>query len=102
MNKDDKSPFRKGVLEGRVALVTGGGSGIGLEISRQLGLHGARVVISGRRKPVLENACSLLANQGISTHYVQVRIGHAQDMYLNVNVLPVSGVFSTSDCYCPR
>jgi peroxisomal 2,4-dienoyl-CoA reductase len=71
MDKDDKSPFRTDVLEGRVALVTGGGSGIGLEISKQLGLHGARVVISGRRKPVLENACSLLSNQGISTHYVQ-------------------------------
>jgi NAD(P)-dependent dehydrogenase (short-subunit alcohol dehydrogenase family) len=30
----------------RVALVTGGGSGIGFEVARQLGLHGAKVRLS--------------------------------------------------------
>ena len=34
------SPFKPTTLAGKVALVTGGGSGIGLEITRQLGgLH---------------------------------------------------------------
>ena len=33
------SPFLPTVLAGKVALVTGGGSGIGLEIVRQLGAH---------------------------------------------------------------
>ena len=32
-----ESPFKSTVLAGRVALVTGGGSGIGLEVTRQLG-----------------------------------------------------------------
>jgi peroxisomal 2,4-dienoyl-CoA reductase len=55
------SPFNDSILSHRVALVTGGGSGIGLEITRQLGLHGATVVISGRRDHVLGAACSSLS-----------------------------------------
>ena len=38
------------------ALVTGGGTGIGMESARVLVEHGARVVVSGRRADVLERA----------------------------------------------
>ena len=69
----DESPFKPSVLAGRVALITGGGSGIGLEITRQLGLHGAKVVISGRREAVLKEACRQLGAEGIDAHFVQVR-----------------------------
>ncbi|MDE2437433.1 MAG: SDR family oxidoreductase [Sphingomonadales bacterium] len=47
-------------LEGKVALVTGGGSGIGLAIARCLRLAGARVIIAGRRVDVLESAAAEL------------------------------------------
>ncbi|KAJ7366626.1 NAD(P)-binding protein [Mycena albidolilacea] len=41
-------------LTGLVALVTGGGTGIGLMISRGLAANGAKVYITGRRKSVLD------------------------------------------------
>lgn len=68
------SPFRSDLLAGRVALITGGSSGIGLEIARQLGLHGAKVVISGRRQNVLNDACQDLEKDGVTAHGVQVRL----------------------------
>ncbi|XVF68381.1 hypothetical protein PTKIN_Ptkin10aG0201100 [Pterospermum kingtungense] len=60
-----ESPFKADILKGKVALVTGGGSGIGYEISLQLGKHGASIAIMGRRKPVLNSAVAALHSLGI-------------------------------------
>ncbi|GMP71115.1 hypothetical protein CsSME_00029657 [Camellia sinensis var. sinensis] len=60
-----ESPFKADILKGKVALLTGGGSGIGYEISTQLGKHGASIAIMGRRKNVLDSAVSALRSLGI-------------------------------------
>ena len=48
--------FADGVLEGRVALVTGGGTNLGKAAALELARCGARVVIAGRREDVLREA----------------------------------------------
>lgn len=62
---ESRSPFKSDILKGKVALLTGGGSGIGLELSTQFGKHGASVAIMGRRKSVLDSAVSYLQSFGI-------------------------------------
>jgi citronellol/citronellal dehydrogenase len=52
--------FQKDLFSGKVALVTGGGSGIGLEIARQLLHLGAEVYIAGRKQERLEKAMTEL------------------------------------------
>jgi peroxisomal 2,4-dienoyl-CoA reductase len=51
-----KSVFRADALEGKVAFVTGGGSGICNGIARAMMLHGADVTIVGRKADRLEAA----------------------------------------------
>ena len=44
----------QGILAGKLALVTGGGRGIGAAIARALATIGARVIVCGRSKPDLD------------------------------------------------
>jgi len=53
---DSQQIFRPGIFDGQVALVTGGGSGIGLTTARELARLGARVAICGRTEGKLEAA----------------------------------------------
>ena len=57
-------------LKGRTALVTGGSSGLGLQIAEALGSQGAKVIISSRKAEALEAAQAHLASLGIDASWI--------------------------------
>jgi citronellol/citronellal dehydrogenase len=62
------SIFRQGLFDGQVAIITGGGSGIGLAIAHTLGELGAKVAICGRKQEKLDLAKAELESHGVRVH----------------------------------
>jgi len=53
-------------LQGKLAIITGGGTGIGLGIAKAMLEAGAKVVLTGRREKVLQDA---VAELGLNSFY---------------------------------
>lgn len=66
-------------LAEKVALVTGGGTGIGRAIARVFSEEGARVAITGRRREPLEETLSMLDPKGKKAILIQGDVSQAQD-----------------------
>ncbi len=64
-------------LEGKVAVVTGGNSGIGLATAKRFHEEGARVVIAGRSQKTLDEAVKAI---GKGTVGVQADVSSAKDL----------------------
>lgn len=62
-------------FEGQIALVTGGGTGLGRAMSLRLGELGAKIVIAGRRQDVLDATAREIEARGTEclTHAVDIR-----------------------------
>ena len=65
--------FKEGIFSGQTALVTGGGSGIGFAIAKQLLQYGAEVYIASRKQSRLEQAAEQLGEYG-TCHSFQLDI----------------------------
>ena len=67
--------FRDDLFKDRVAIVTGGGSGIGVGITRELARLGATVVIASRKEDRIKTAAAgLTAELGRPIHGMQCDI----------------------------
>lgn len=72
-----QNPF---ALDGRVALVTGAGRGLGFEIARSLGHAGASVLLNGRDAATLAAAAARLQAEGIAASALPFDIADAAAM----------------------
>ena len=63
----------------RVAWITGGGSGIGLAGAQELAREGWTVVISGRRKDVLDEAVAGIVKDGGTVEAMVLDVSSATD-----------------------
>src|SRR5450759_3988906 len=73
MTTERSQLFSPSLLNGQVALVTGGGSGLGRETALELARCGARVVICGRREDPLLETVALDQRKLIEAHVCDVR-----------------------------
>lgn len=65
--------FRPGLLEGQVAVVSGGGSGLGRRTAVELAALGAQVVVCGRRAEPLEETVALCAEGRAAARVCDIR-----------------------------
>lgn len=98
-------------LEGKVAVVTGGNSGIGLATAKRLQQEGARVAISGRSKKTLDEAAKAIGNgvlaiQGdvakitdLDKLYTQVseKLGKIDVLFVNAGIAKFAPLAETSE-----
>jgi NAD(P)-dependent dehydrogenase (short-subunit alcohol dehydrogenase family) len=66
--------FEQSLLKDQVAVITGGGTGIGLAIATRLGSLGARIAIASRNAQHLEQGCAALSTAGIDALAVQLDV----------------------------
>lgn len=70
-------PDIRNEFSGRVAVVTGGGSGIGRAIAQRYGAAGGKVVVLGRREEPLKETVELIVGAGGSADFVSCDIRDA-------------------------
>lgn len=90
-----QSIFKPDLFSGKVALVTGGGSGMGRCIAHELATLGAEVVIAGRSLEKLEVVQKELTDIGASCHTAQLDI--REDALVDKLIADLVGTYGRID-----
>src|SRR6266513_4316179 len=72
-------------LEGKVAVVTGGNSGIGLATAKRFQEEGARVAIAGRSKKTLDEAVKTMGNGVVAVQADVAKLADVDKLYAEVS-----------------
>jgi NAD(P)-dependent dehydrogenase (short-subunit alcohol dehydrogenase family) len=72
-------------LDGKVAVVTGGNSGIGLATAKRLQEEGAKVAISGRSKQTLDEAVKTIGNGVLAVQADVAKLTDLDKLYAEVS-----------------
>lgn len=72
-------------LEGKVAVITGGNSGIGLATAKRFQEEGARVAISGRSTKTLDETVKALGNNLLAVQADVSKLGEIDKLYAEVS-----------------
>jgi NAD(P)-dependent dehydrogenase (short-subunit alcohol dehydrogenase family) len=99
-----------GFLAGKLALITGGGRGIGASIARALASAGARVVVCGRTKPDLDTVAHETGGMALvldlldrkRTDEVIASVGHVDVLVNNAGAAESASLERTSDAIWDR
>jgi NAD(P)-dependent dehydrogenase (short-subunit alcohol dehydrogenase family) len=71
-------------LEGKIALVTGGSSGIGLATAKQFVKEGATVYLTGRRRAELEEAVRVIGSSAVGVQGDISNLGDLDRLYAQI------------------
>ena len=72
-------------LEGKVAVITGGNSGIGLATAKRLQEEGAKVAILGRSRKTLDEAVKSIGNGVVAVQGDVAKLGDLDKLYAEVS-----------------
>jgi NAD(P)-dependent dehydrogenase (short-subunit alcohol dehydrogenase family) len=72
-------------FEGKVAVVTGGNSGIGLATAKRLQQEGAKVAIAGRSKKTLDEAVRAIGDGVLAVQADVAKLGELDNLYAEVS-----------------
>ncbi|KDN55617.1 short-chain dehydrogenase [Flavobacterium seoulense] len=96
-------------LKNKIAVITGGNSGIGYATAKQLKEQGARVIITGRRKEAIEKAAlelgvtAIIADQSSVTDIeklvtkVKADFGTVDILFINAGIAGLGTIEQTTE-----